>query len=109
MMARRMRRKSHVRCRAGEKVEIISNPYLLLYGSKIIRGCLAESTKEQKESHSTRDRVCTHTIVQAGSPEAKKSDKLILGNRTFYIIDLDEVGSLGISTIYYAEERKDVK
>ena len=73
------------------------------------RGCLAESTKEQKESHSTRDRVCTHTIVQAGSPEAKKSDKLILGNRTFYIIDLDEVGSLGISTIYYAEERKDVK
>jgi hypothetical protein len=52
-------------------------------GSKIIRGCLAESTKEQKESHSTRDRVCTHTIVQAGSPEAKKSDKLILGNRTF--------------------------
>ena len=44
-----------------------------------------------------------------GSPEAKKSDKLILGNRTFYIIDLDEVGSLGISTIYYAEERKDVK
>ena len=26
-------------------------------GSKIIRGCLAESTKEQKESHSTRDRV----------------------------------------------------
>ena len=31
MMARRMRRKSHVRCRAGEKVEIISNPYLLLY------------------------------------------------------------------------------
>ena len=78
-------------------------------GSKIIRGCLAESTKEQKESHSTRDRVCTHTIVQAGSPEAKKSDKLILGNRTFYIIDLDEVGSLGISTIYYAEERKDVK
>lgn len=78
-------------------------------GSKIIRGCLAESTKEQKESHSTRDRVCTHMIVQAGSPKAKKSDKLILGNRTFYIIDLDEVGSLGISTIYYAEERKDVK
>lgn len=78
-------------------------------GSKIVRGCLAESTKEQKESHSTRDRVCTHTIVQAGSPEAKKSDKLILGNRTFYIIDIDEVGSLRISTIYYAEERKDVR
>lgn len=78
-------------------------------GSKIIRGCLAESTKEQKESHSTRDRVCTHTIVQAGKPEAKNSDRLILGNRTFYIIDIDEAGGLGIATIYYAEERKDVK
>lgn len=78
-------------------------------GAKIIRGCLAESTKEQRESHSTRDRVCTHTIVQAGSPNAKKSDKLILGNRTFYIIDIDEAGSLGIATIYYAEERNDVK
>lgn len=41
-------------------------------GSKIIRGCLAESTKEQKESHSTRDRVCTHTIVQAGRSGGKE-------------------------------------
>lgn len=30
MMARRMMRKHHVRCRAGEKVEIISKPYLSL-------------------------------------------------------------------------------
>ena len=36
MMARRMRRKSHVRCRAGEKVEIISNPYLLLCAKRSI-------------------------------------------------------------------------
>ena len=28
MMARRMMRKHHVRCRAGEKVEITSKPYL---------------------------------------------------------------------------------
>lgn len=78
-------------------------------GSNIIRGCLAESTQEQRESHSTRDRVCTHTIVQQGSPKAKKSDKLILGDRSFYIIEIDDAGGLGISTIYYAEERKDVK
>ena len=31
MMARRMMRKHHVRCRAGEKVEITSKPYLSLY------------------------------------------------------------------------------
>lgn len=35
MMARRMMRKHHVRCRAGEKVEITSKPYLSL--SKPIR------------------------------------------------------------------------
>ena len=29
-MARRMNRNVHVRCRTGEKVEIISKPYLLL-------------------------------------------------------------------------------
>lgn len=31
-MERRVRRKSHARCEAGEKLEIISNTYLLLYG-----------------------------------------------------------------------------
>ena len=40
MMARRMRRKSHVRCRAGEKVEIISNPYLLLYYRIPYKDCM---------------------------------------------------------------------
>ena len=30
-MARRMMRKHHVRCRAGEKVEITSKPYLSLF------------------------------------------------------------------------------
>lgn len=34
MMARRMMRKHHVRCRAGEKVEITSKPYLSLYNFK---------------------------------------------------------------------------
>ena len=51
----------------------------------------------------------THTIVQAGSPTAKRTDKLILGERIFYIIDIDDAGTLGIATIYYAEERQDIK
>ena len=43
MMARRMMRKHHVRCRAGEKVEITSKPYLSLsvieeVGRAMIRG-----------------------------------------------------------------------
>ena len=42
MMARRMMRKHHVRCRAGEKVEITSKPYLSL------------STKENKYDDDSR-------------------------------------------------------
>ena len=53
--------------------------------------------------------MVTHTIVQAGSPKAKRTDKLILGERVFYIVDIDDTGMLGISTIYYAEERQDAK
>ena len=34
MMARRMRRKSHVRCGAGENPEITSKDYLSLSGAK---------------------------------------------------------------------------
>ena len=50
MMARRMRRKSHVRCRAGEKVEIISNPYLLLLCKDSIFGTLKADNAESLSS-----------------------------------------------------------
>lgn len=78
-------------------------------GSDILKGCLAEASDEDRTNHSQNDHIVTHTIVQQGRPKAKRSDKLVLGNRTFYIVDIDDCGSLGISTIYYAEERRDVK
>ena len=78
-------------------------------GSLILKGCLAEATDEDRTNHSQKDHIVTHTIVQAGSPKAKRTDKLVLENRVFYIVDIDEAGTLGISTIYYAEERGDVK
>ena len=78
-------------------------------GTKILKGCLAEASDEERTNHSQKDHVVTHTIVQAGSPKAKRTDKLILGERVFYIVDIDDTGMLGISTIYYAEERQDVK
>lgn len=78
-------------------------------GTKTLKGCLAEASDEDRTNHSQKDHIVTHTIVQAGSPKAKRTDKLILGNRTFYVVDIDDTGSLGISTIYYAEERRDVK
>ena len=78
-------------------------------GTKTLKGCLAEASDEDRTNHSQKDHIVTHTIVQAGSPKAKRTDKLVLGERVFYIVDIDDAGSLGISTIYYAEERRDVK
>lgn len=78
-------------------------------GSVTLRGCLADSTDEEKKNHSTQEHTVTHTIVQQGPPKAKRTDKLILGDRVFYIVDIDDTGCLGVSTLYYAEERRDVK
>lgn len=78
-------------------------------GSKTLRGCLADATDDERQNHSQKDHIVTHTIVQAGRPKAKRSDKLVLGSRAFYIVDIDDCGTLGISTIYYAEERRNAK
>ena len=78
-------------------------------GSEILKGCLAEATDEDRKNHSQNEHIVTHTIVQSGKAIAKKTDKLILGHRVFYVVDIDDCGSLGISTIYYAEERPDVR
>ncbi len=68
-----------------------------------------EAADSDRTNHSQKDHVVTHTIVQAGSPKAKRTDRLVLENRVFYIVDIDDAGTCGISTIYYAEERKDLK
>lgn len=78
-------------------------------GTETLKGCLAEATDDDRANHSRKDHVVTHTIVQAGSPRAKRTDKLVLGERVFHIVDIDDAGGLGISTIYYAEERQDAK
>ena len=78
-------------------------------GSDVLKGCLAEATEEDRSNHSIQDLVVTHTIVQRGAAKARRSDRLVLGERVFYIVDADDAGSLGISTIYYAEERMDVR
>lgn len=78
-------------------------------GANILKGCLADATDSERENHSQKDHTVTHTIVQTGRPKAKRTDRLVLGNRVFYIVDIDDAGALGISTIYYAEERRDAK
>lgn len=78
-------------------------------GTAMLKGCLADASDEDRTNHSQKDHIVTHTIVQAGSPKAKRGDRLVLGDRVFYIADVDGCGALGILTIYYAEERKDAK
>lgn len=77
-------------------------------GTKMLFGCLA-SASEYDKAHGTADHIITHTIVQRGRPCAKQKDRLLLGNRMFYVVDVDDADSLGIATIYYAEERTDVR
>ncbi len=78
-------------------------------GTKTLKGCLAEASEDDRRNHNRKDHVITHTIIQAGSPNAKRTDRLISGERVFYVVDVDDLGASGISTIYYAEERRDVK
>lgn len=78
-------------------------------GAVTLKGCLSEASEEDRINHSQKEHVVTHTIVQAGKPRAKRTDRLVLRNRVFYIVDIDDAGALGISTIYYAEERTDAK
>ncbi len=78
-------------------------------GNRTLRGALAQATTKQKIEWEQLQHPITHTIVQDGRPRAKAEDKLVLGDRVFLIQGVDEPGSIGICTIYYVEERMDVK
>lgn len=78
-------------------------------GAEMLKGCLADASEEDRMNHSQKSHIVTHTIIQAGKPKAKKDDRLILEDRVFYIVEANDAGLLGISTIYYVEERRDVK
>lgn len=78
-------------------------------GTRIIKGCLAQANAEEVAKRSDGEHTVTHTIVQSGPPMAKRRERLVLGDRVFYIVDVDDAGSLGLATIYYAEERRDVR
>lgn len=73
-------------------------------GVRTLKGCLAEASPNTKEMWRQLGHTVTHTIEQAGFPNAKGGDALVLGNRRFYIEGLDDAGGLGIAVIYYAKE-----
>lgn len=78
-------------------------------GRRMLKGCLAAATDNDRERWKQLQHPISHTIVQAGKPLAKAEDRLILGERVFIIHAVDDCDGLGITTIYYAEERQDVK
>ena len=78
-------------------------------GARTLRGCLADASREDRERWDQLHHRVTHTIVQRGRPRAKVENKLVLGERVFLICAVEDCGGLGLTTIYYAEERTDVK
>lgn len=78
-------------------------------GNRMLKGVLAEADNKQKMRWKQLQHPITHTIVQTGRRKAKPEDKLVFGERVFLIQGAEEPGSIGVCTIYYVEERTDVK
>lgn len=78
-------------------------------GCNMLKGMLADADEQTKIRWAQLQHPVTHTIVQNGVQKAKPEDKLIFGNRNFFVQSAVDVGGLGIITIYYVEERTDVK
>ena len=76
---------------------------------KTLRGALADANADDRKRWEQMEHPITHVIVQDGRPKAKEEDKLILGERVFLVHAIDDCGGLGITTLYYAEERKDIR
>lgn len=80
---------------------------------KHVTGALAEAdsnlAERMKHRWDQKQHSLTHTLVTQGKADVKKGDFLILGERGFIVLLVDDVGSLGISSLAYLEERNDVK
>lgn len=74
---------------------------------KRLSAVLADASPEEKERWNQQQHPITHIIVQRGKPLAGEGDRLVYSNRAFYIQGVDEPASIGLWTIYYAQERSD--
>lgn len=100
--------------RSEQKVSDTGMPFVQYMDTgNLIRGVLAEADKNQsdrkKHLWDQEQHSLTHTIVCRGEAAAQKGDILAMDNRIFMVLLADDVGGLGVSTIYYAEERNDIK
>lgn len=72
---------------------------------RFLFGCLADAESKQKMEWKQMNEMITHTIIQSGRPKAAYGDQLILEERIFDIKGVEDISSLGVSSIYYVEER----
>ena len=70
-----------------------------------IHAILCGATPEQKLQYQQMEHPITHVISHEGTPVAKEGDRLIFGNRAFYVQGVDNPGDQGLWAIYYCEER----
>lgn len=75
---------------------------------------LAIATPEERESYRQKSVTVTHTIIQRGAPIAKENDIFVLAKRgietrKFRVQAVHNKGELDIDTVYYCEERNDLK
>ena len=100
--------------RCVQKVSDTGTPFVRYMDTgNLISGVLGEADKNQsdrkKHLWNQDQHSLTHTIVCRGRAVAQKGDILAMDNRVFMVLLADDVGGLGMSTIYYAEERNDIK
>lgn len=74
---------------------------------ELLHGVISSASPEVIERYSQNAHPVTHTIVQPGNPKAKAGDRLILRNQAYYIEGVDNIGGLGMFTIYYVQQRED--
>lgn len=79
----------------------------------IINGILAQATSNDKEltKHlwDQSQHSLTHTLVVEGDCSLSKMDALSKEEKTYLVLAVDNVGSLGVANIVYLEERNDIK
>lgn len=76
--------------------------------AEMIHAVLAQATPQEKARWEQIQHPITHTIVEKGRPKARENDLMTCGKRKFFVQGVDEPGQLGLYTIYYVEERRDL-
>jgi len=79
-----------------------------------IRCILSVAKPEERERYNQIGVKVTHSIIQRGSPIAKEQDVLALSKgsretRWFRVQAVHNKGEMDIDTVYYCEERSDLK